>query len=68
MAASDSELQDDAEDGLAEGLAAGVEEYRVRDRMVKRRPLKEQLETLLMLRGLQSANRGVNLGKVDKPA
>ncbi len=68
MSASDSALQDDAEDGLAEGLAAGVEEYEIRGRRVKRRGLKDQLDALLILRGLQSPNRGFNLGKIDRPA
>ena len=63
-------MEDAAEDSLLENLGNSVTEYRVGNRMVKRDPamVDAQIKALLVLRGLQSAKRGYNLGKVDRPA
>lgn len=70
MSASDSEMEGAAEDSLLENLGTSVTEYQIRGRRVRRDPqmVREQLAALLTLRGLQSPRRGMNLGKIDKPA
>lgn len=68
MSAADSEMESAVEDSLLENLGAGVTEYQVGNRRVRRDPqmVREQLAALLTLRGLQSPNRGLNLGKIDR--
>lgn len=70
MSASESEMESAAEDSLLENLGTSVTEYQVRNRRVRRDPsmVREQLNALLTLRGLQSSRRGMNLGKIDRPA
>ena len=70
MSATDSEMEAAAEDSLLDNLGNSVTEYQVGNRRVKRDPamVKAQLDAILTLRGLQSAKRGYNLGKVDRPA
>jgi hypothetical protein len=68
MSASNSELQDDAADGLAESLETGVIEYRVGSRMKRMESSSERLKTLLTMQALNSPRRGMNLARIDRPA
>ncbi len=70
MSASDSEMQDAAEDSLLENLGNAVTEYQIGRKRVRRDPgtTRENRETMLLMRALQSPRRGLSLGKVDKPA
>ena len=68
MSASDSQMESAAEDSLLENLESSVTEYQVGNRRVRRDPqmVREQLNALLTLRGLQSSKRGLNVGKIDR--
>jgi hypothetical protein len=70
MSASDSEMQEAAEDSLLENLGNAVTEYQIGRKRVRRDPMmvREQLNAMLTMRALQSPRRGLSLGKVDKPA
>lgn len=70
MSASDSEMESAVEDSLLENMGNAVTEYQVGSRRVRRDPqmIREQMAALMTLRGLSSPRRGMNLGKVDKPA
>lgn len=67
---SDSELQSAVEESLSDNLSNGVTEYQVGNRRVRRDPqmIREQLDALLKLRGLQSPRRGFSPVQIDRPA
>jgi hypothetical protein len=67
---SDSELQSAVEESLEDNLSNGVTEYQIGNRRVRRDPqmIQAQLDALLKLRALQSPKRGMNLGRIDRPA
>ena len=68
MSASDSELESAAEDSLEAALNAnGVKRWRNRSREVEYADPKASIDTLLKLRGLRSARRGISVGKIDRP-
>lgn len=67
---SDANLQSAVEESLEDNLSNGVTEYQVGNRRVRRDPqmITAQLDALLKLRGLQSANRGFRPVQIDRPA
>ena len=67
--ASESELQDAADDAaLAVFARDGVKRYKVRDREVEMHDPESLLKAAFLARALNSPRRGMNLGKIDKPA
>lgn len=67
---SDAELEAAVAESLEDNLSNGVTEYQIGNRRVRRDPqmIREQLDALLKLRGLQSSKRGNTLGQIDRPA
>lgn len=67
---SDANLESAVEESLDDNLSNGVTEYQVGNRRVQRSPqmIDSQIKALMLLRGLQSPRRGMNLGQIDRPA
>jgi hypothetical protein len=67
MSAENSELEDNLSDLVSDLGANTVEEYRTRDRMVKRAHgnIDKIVSALLTMRGLNSPNRGMSVARIN---
>jgi hypothetical protein len=69
MAASDEQISDALSDAALELANRGaVKRYKVGSREMETHDPEKLVKASMMMRALNSSRRGVNLGKIDRPA